>query len=69
MFSALVSSPQVHLSSPTNTQGLPLHQLTYIAFEELKYACPLLLRLYSFKGKQVKFTYAISGQSAKLVLV
>jgi hypothetical protein len=43
MFAELASSPQVRLSSLTNTQGLPSHRLTYIAFEELKYACPLLL--------------------------
>jgi len=40
MFTALVSSPRVPLSSLTNTQGLPLHRLTYIAFAELKTACP-----------------------------
>jgi len=40
MFTGLASSPQVLLSSQTNTQGLPLHRLTYIAFEELKNAYP-----------------------------
>ena len=40
MFAALVSSPQVRLSSITNTQGLPLHRLTYIAFAELKLHIP-----------------------------
>ena len=29
MFTALVSSPQVRLSSLTNTQGLPRNRLTY----------------------------------------
>ncbi len=41
MFTGLVSSPRVCLGSLTNTQGLPLHRLTYIAFAELKsaYSC------------------------------
>ena len=40
MFTELASSPRVRLGSPTNTQGLPLHRLTYIAFAELKQAYP-----------------------------
>jgi len=32
--------PRVPLSSQTNTQGLPWHRLTYIAFAELNKACP-----------------------------
>lgn len=28
-------------ASLTNTQGLPLHRLTYIAFADLMHACPL----------------------------
>ena len=31
------------LSSLTNTQGLPSHRLTYIAFEELNTACAYFL--------------------------
>jgi len=41
MFPALASSLQVRLSSLTNTQGLPLNRLTYIAFAEFKHACPI----------------------------
>ncbi len=41
MFTALLSSPRVRLGSLTNTQGLPLHRLTYITFEELKLHIPL----------------------------
>ena len=35
MFAALASSPQVRLSSITNTQGASRNRLTYIAFAEL----------------------------------
>ena len=40
MITALASSLQVRLGSLTNTQGLPQNRLTYIAFAELKHACP-----------------------------
>jgi hypothetical protein len=42
MFTALSSSQRVRLSSLTNTQGLPLHRLTYIYFAELRHAYPLI---------------------------
>ncbi len=45
MFTALASSPQVRLSSLTNTQGLPHNRLTYIAFAEFKACMSLLLNL------------------------
>ena len=45
MFTALLSNSQVRLRSLTNTQGLPLHRLTYIAFADPKQACPHTLNL------------------------
>ncbi len=42
MFTALASSLQVRLSSSTNTQGLPLRRLTYIAFAELELHVPFV---------------------------
>ena len=42
MFTALHSSQQVRLRSLTNTQGLPSHRLTYIAFEDLRLHAPQL---------------------------
>ena len=47
MFAKLASSPRVRSSSTTNTQGLPSHRLTYIAFAELEQACPLELRYHA----------------------
>jgi hypothetical protein len=40
-----VSSPQMRLRSITNTQGLPWHELTYIAFADLRRACPSMANL------------------------
>ena len=50
MFTALASSPQVRLSSLTNTQGLPHKRLTYIAFAEFKACMSLLLNLPLWRG-------------------
>jgi transposase len=50
MFTALVSSLRVCLSSITNTQGLPYDRLTYIAFAEFKACMSLLFNLPLWRG-------------------
>ncbi len=61
MFTALASSPQVRLSSLTNTQGLPHNRLTYIAFAELKACMSLLLNIALSGVRYAGGTVAIYG--------